>query len=101
MADRFADFKALLSSFIHDPANGYVPKGREIDSLDMTYTTDCWVVLVTLKAVDGVKSGLVSRLKAVWSDSTTHNIVAEEVFGWMWRKTQLQIKALHEKGIDE
>ncbi|WP_408602060.1 hypothetical protein [Pseudomonas sp. PLMAX] len=96
--DRFASFGPLLRAYVMDQANGCRPEGREVDSITMNrHCGDFWTVKVTYKDRPDAKPRKGNWLVKAGLDAATFDIYVEEVVGWSWIQTQLQIKALNEK----
>ena len=93
--DKFASFRVLLEDFVLDPANGYLVEGREVESINTSKPcVDFWTVRLTYKEKQNVKPSKLNWLLKAGPDRATFNIFVEEVAGWMWLKTQQQIKSL-------
>lgn len=96
--DRYGAFRSLLRAYVQDPANGYRPEGRDIESTQIArHCGDFWTVKITYKDKPDAKPAKLTWLLKPGPDRATFNIHVEEVAGWMWITTQLKIKALTEK----
>lgn len=94
----FEAYRALLLAFVQDPSNGYRPEGREILSITTARNySDFWTVKIFYKDEPDAKPKKRSWLVKEGPDTASFDIFVEEVAGWMWVQTQLQIKTLTEK----